>query len=350
MRKFVLFLVGSLCIGCAPTSEGVTPHRSEERGADIGKGEGPRTTGHGPTHAKSKAQPIPKLEVNTKGSVVTADNATVRYVRRGQGAGAPALLVLEQGYIVLPLFRRLEAVADVVYMWGGAVPGKGSRPRTQGQVDATTIQDVELLRAKLGLRKPILIGNSHRGLIALEYARVHGRKLKSAVVVDPLIHHPGHLRESFSFLIAHLKKAGAKGNGPEIAFLKGLLTKKRYTLTDFFRSFEARTLYNKHHNILGYYDFIARLRAVVPTFRFKGARRSPPDPMATIRAMVQKGFRGEDLINYSVLGATSKIKTSICIIQGARSPYYCHMGQSAPCKAHKFQIHPHPRCRAQPLF
>ncbi len=272
---------------------------------------------------KPAASPWVALKVNKGGTVTTADGAMVRYLRRGQGTGAPAYLVLEQGYYVLPFMRVLEATGDVIYVWGATVEGKGSKPRVEGQVDETLVSDIEALRAALGLARITIIGNSHRGLAALEYTRAHPARVVKAVLVNPLIHHPGHLREAYSRVIGMLQTSkGAKSTATrrEIAHLKRLLKKKRYDLVDFFRAFEARTLYNKHVNILGYYAFLGRLRSLMPTAGVPGSRPAPHDVKARVAAMVRKGIGGTDVINYSSLTFAQTVTTPVCILQGEGDP------------------------------
>ncbi len=106
------------------------------------------------------------------------------------GHGEPAIVihggpVLDHGYLV-PWLAPLEDRLELVY-YDQRLSG-----RSEGRVDsasvrlATFVQDIEGLRAALGLERVHLIAHSWGGLLAMEYALAHPDRVRSMVLLDPL--------------------------------------------------------------------------------------------------------------------------------------------------------------------
>ncbi len=136
-----------------------------------------------------------------------AINGTELYVRR-IGEGDPILVVhggpvLEHGYL-LPHLQPLAQTHELIF-YDQRLSG-----RSAGQVDsatvrlATFIEDIEALRASLGLERVTLMGHSWGGLLALGYAIRYGDRLHSLILLDPMPPTAALWQEEETILAAHV--------------------------------------------------------------------------------------------------------------------------------------------------
>lgn len=116
-------------------------------------------------------------------------NGTELYVKR-VGSGDPIVVVhggpvLEHGYL-LPHLQPLAKTHQLIFF------DQRLSGRSAGHVDsasvrlATFVEDIEALRLSLGLDRMVLLGHSWGGLLALEYAIRHGRRLTALILLDPM--------------------------------------------------------------------------------------------------------------------------------------------------------------------
>lgn len=117
---------------------------------------------------------------------VASTNLYVRSV----GSGTPTIVlhggpVLDHGYLVEPL-RPLQDRLKLVYF------DQRLSGRSDGNVDSasvridTLVQDIEGIRAGLGLGRVHVIGHSWGGLLALKYALRHAERVRSLILLDPM--------------------------------------------------------------------------------------------------------------------------------------------------------------------
>jgi pimeloyl-ACP methyl ester carboxylesterase len=115
-----------------------------------------------------------------------ANRNGVRLFYTNEGAGDPPLLFVH-GWCCdsthwrrqLPAFRRDHRVVAVDLRGHGS----SSKPEQDYTMDAFC-QDLEWLIGKLGLRRPVVIGHSMGGVIALRLAGRRKRALSGVVIVD----------------------------------------------------------------------------------------------------------------------------------------------------------------------
>ncbi len=110
----------------------------------------------------------------------------VRLFYNDTGSGDPALLFIH-GWCcdsthwrrTTPAFRRSHRIVTTDLRGHG----KSDKPKQDYTMDGFC-EDIEWLIGQLGLRRPIVIGHSMGGIIALLLARRHKRALRALVMVD----------------------------------------------------------------------------------------------------------------------------------------------------------------------
>jgi proline iminopeptidase len=116
-------------------------------------------------------------------------NGTELFVKR-IGRGEPVLVVhggpsLDHGYL-LPHLAPLSSGFALV-LFDQRLSGRSSGTVDSASVRvATFVEDIEALRASLGLGRIHLIGHSWGGLLALRYAIAHGNRLRSLTLLSPM--------------------------------------------------------------------------------------------------------------------------------------------------------------------
>ena len=109
-------------------------------------------------------------------SLGDGEETAVGYVRRGAGAGHPALFVLGGPYAVEWFGRWIEPSYDVVYV---ALP-------PTSLLFSQQVADLEAVRQHLGLESVSIFGHSHDGATALEYAAAHPEAVARVIWVAGL--------------------------------------------------------------------------------------------------------------------------------------------------------------------
>jgi len=135
------------------------------------------------------------------GSFVTVDGNRVHYVE--QGAGRPILMIHGLGGTLHHLRRPLmEAFGDGYRLIAVDRPGSGYSSRASGQDGRLTEQarqTAELIDA-LGLDRPLLVGHSLGGAIALATALDFPDKVSGLALISPLTHYEADPPEEFKAL------------------------------------------------------------------------------------------------------------------------------------------------------
>jgi proline iminopeptidase len=135
------------------------------------------------------ASPAPGERIGEpQGTTVAVNGHHLWYRKAGHG---PALLLIPGGPgsphdYLYPAFARLEDAAQVIYF---DAFGRGQSDRARDPVEYSLehdIDDVEGLRAALGLDTMILYGHSYGGLVAQGYALKYPRSLSKLVLADTL--------------------------------------------------------------------------------------------------------------------------------------------------------------------
>jgi proline iminopeptidase len=100
-----------------------------------------------------------------------------------EGKGIPCLVIGSSVYYPKTFSQNLRNYLKMYFLdmkWFA----KSYRPENLDLVNIQTIvQDVEAIRAKLGLKKPLIIGHSIHGTIAAEYVKAHADKVAGLVVI-----------------------------------------------------------------------------------------------------------------------------------------------------------------------
>lgn len=143
------------------------------------------------------------------GSFFRASDGTEIWYRTSGRPGAPVLVFLHGGpgynsytfeHSAGPL---LEPHYQVLYFdQRGAGRSNGRRaPAAFGM--ARTVDDLEALRAHLGMDRLVLIGHSFGGLVAAEFAHRHPARVAAVVMVDSTPDMPAALAHQVRFLDQH---------------------------------------------------------------------------------------------------------------------------------------------------
>jgi proline iminopeptidase len=112
---------------------------------------------------------------------VRVDGAKLRYAV--EGAGTPVLVIGSSIYYPRTFARQLRqslrlASIDVRHF------GERDRSSASNAITLDTYaNDIELLRAKLGMERVVLVGHSHHGNLALEYAKRYPEAVTHLVLI-----------------------------------------------------------------------------------------------------------------------------------------------------------------------
>jgi proline iminopeptidase len=121
------------------------------------------------------------MPMSRKLGSIQRSGATLRYAV--EGAGIPVLVVGSAVFYPRTFSRRLRedctlAFADLRHFGEGFA---GSRV-AEVSFDAYA-EDIDHLRAAIGFDKAVIVGHSHHGCIALEYARRYPKRVTHAVLI-----------------------------------------------------------------------------------------------------------------------------------------------------------------------
>ncbi|HEV2103622.1 MAG TPA: alpha/beta hydrolase [Candidatus Acidoferrum sp.] len=136
-----------------------------------------------------------------RGQFIEASGARIHYLDKGSG---PPIVILhglggQMGNFTYALLDRLTDEFRVILM---DRPGSGYSQRAQGATGRITEQAAivaEFVR-KLGLERPLLVGHSLGGAIALGVALDHPEAVKALALVAPLTHVPKQVPAPFRAL------------------------------------------------------------------------------------------------------------------------------------------------------
>ena len=132
-------------------------------------------------NAEQKVPPV--------GAFVTVDGERIHYIERGEGR--PILMIHGLGGTLHHLRRPLmEAFGDGYRLIAIDRPGSGYSTRANGRSGGLREQAdfISHLIDALGLEKPLLVGHSLGGAIALATALDHPAKIAGLALISPLTH------------------------------------------------------------------------------------------------------------------------------------------------------------------
>jgi len=140
---------------------------------------------------------------------IQLDGLRLSYLEQGQAVKDQPSLVLLHGLMgcadtFIPLMRQLDPSQHVIAL---ELPGAGQSER-RDDIDprlATTAEQVSQALDHLDLHRPILIGHSHGGAVALSVAANHKTSVSSLVLISPA--HP-YFREADPLIRFYLSKPG----------------------------------------------------------------------------------------------------------------------------------------------
>jgi len=267
------------------------------------------------------------LKLDQAGELGAPKGDRIQFIRRGQGPGRPAVLIVDGLNLIEPLGRAIEAVADVVYLYG-VIPGEAARAEPQSGVGRIHVDRIEALREHLELDRISLVGHSHQGLLALEYAIAYPQRVDKVIAIDGLYDHALAVREHLGFVIEHLRAEDGEQHAEQIAELERIRAKEQYHLLDFLRTFEGRLYLRKAKQFVRIRQSIGKTGAVIGVawqkyFPPEDGEKPPPRPGIEERMMelVAPGVRGMDLVNYTVLEAARVIQAEVLLVQGAHDQH-----------------------------
>jgi pimeloyl-ACP methyl ester carboxylesterase len=139
--------------------------------------------------------------VPPRGRFIEVAGSRIHYLDKGSG---PAIVILhglggEMGNFTYALLERLTGEFRVILM---DRPGSGYSTRARGATGRLTEQAAtvaEFIR-KLGLERPLLVGHSLGGAIALSVALDHPEVVKGLALIAPLTHVPKQVPAPFRAL------------------------------------------------------------------------------------------------------------------------------------------------------
>ncbi|HEV8076166.1 MAG TPA: alpha/beta hydrolase [Candidatus Acidoferrum sp.] len=136
-----------------------------------------------------------------RGQFVEVAGARIHYLDKGSG---PAIVILhglggQMGNFTYALLERLTDEFRVILM---DRPGSGYSTRAPGATGRLTEQAATVAQFihKLGLQRPLLVGHSLGGAIALGVALDHPEAVKGLALIAPLTHVPKHVPAPFRAL------------------------------------------------------------------------------------------------------------------------------------------------------
>jgi pimeloyl-ACP methyl ester carboxylesterase len=140
---------------------------------------------------------------------IQLDGLRLSYLEQGEAAKDQPSLVLLHGLMgcadtFVPLMQELHPDQHVIAL---DLPGAGQSERRL-DIDprlATTAEQVSSILAELDLHRPIVLGHSHGGAVAMSLAANHRHSVSSLVLISPA--HP-YFREADPLIRFYLSKPG----------------------------------------------------------------------------------------------------------------------------------------------
>ena len=126
------------------------------------------------------------------GKTFEAAGATIYYEMTGSGAGTPLLLVnggpgIDHTYLhVSPVWGALAKSRHIVFYDQRGTGHSVGAHEGQALTLKDQIEDLEALRAHLGIERVDLLGHSWGGYLAMAYAAVHPDRIAHLIIVDSL--------------------------------------------------------------------------------------------------------------------------------------------------------------------
>jgi len=120
-------------------------------------------------------------KVPTAAGAVTVDGAVLRY--RCEGFGLPALVIGSAIYYPRVFSRQLRKSLRLIFMDARHFAESYDSLEPDKLTLDTYLGDIERVRAHLGLDRLLLIGHSHHGNLALEYAKRHPERVTHIVLI-----------------------------------------------------------------------------------------------------------------------------------------------------------------------
>lgn len=121
------------------------------------------------------------IKYSNKAGTIEIDGSILNYVVEGEGM--PCLVIGSSIYYPKTFHQELRKHLKMYFVdlkWFA----KGYKKENLDTVNiASIVQDVEQIRQKLGLEKPLIMGHSIHGTIAMEYVKVYGNQVKGLVVI-----------------------------------------------------------------------------------------------------------------------------------------------------------------------
>ena len=111
------------------------------------------------------------------GGTASASQAPVVFIHGGPGEGSQHFAALTG--------PTLDSALQLVY-FDQRGSGRSERPWTRDYAISTLVDDIERLRENLGVDRISLIAHSFGGMLALEYAAAHPRRVERMVLVSAL--------------------------------------------------------------------------------------------------------------------------------------------------------------------
>jgi proline iminopeptidase len=122
--------------------------------------------------------------------LTTADGRTLAFHRSGSGPtlvchpGGPGFSALYLGDLA-----GLDDELELVLLDPRGTGGSDPAPDPRGYATADYAADVEELRRHLGLEQLLLLGHSHGGVVAMEYAATHPDRVERLILASTLPRH-----------------------------------------------------------------------------------------------------------------------------------------------------------------
>src|SRR5271166_54824 len=136
-----------------------------------------------------------------RGRFIDVDGARIHYLDKGSG---PAIVIIhglggQMGNFTYALLERLTGEFRVILM---DRPGSGYSTRARGAMGRLSEQaaTVAAFIRKLGLQRPLVVGHSLGGAVALAVALDHPQVVSGLALVAPLTHVPEHPPDPFKAL------------------------------------------------------------------------------------------------------------------------------------------------------